>query len=132
MLNGNISFVDPKRTVDAFKKSFAAFSKGKESQEAFDLYLDYTRRGITGTNPMIGEMVDLGARIQKQILLMRIKLLIILLMLSQMDLVNYEEKLQTLIWPKMIFGKSITTILNKETIMVSSITLLQEALNSKN
>jgi hypothetical protein len=65
MLNGNISFVDPKRTVDAFKKSFAAFSKGKESQEAFDLYLDYTRRGITGTNPMIGEMIDLGARIQK-------------------------------------------------------------------
>jgi len=65
MLNGNISFVDPKRTADAFKKSFAAFTKGKESQEAFDLYLDYTRRGITGTNPMIGEMVDLGARIQR-------------------------------------------------------------------
>ena len=65
MMNGNISFVDPKRTADAFKKSFNAFTKGKDSQEAFDLYLDYTRRGITGTNPLIGEMVDLGARIQK-------------------------------------------------------------------
>jgi len=64
MLNGNISFTDPKRTVNAFKKSFGAFQKGRDSQEAFDLYLDYTRRGITGTNPVIGEIVDLGSRLQ--------------------------------------------------------------------
>ena len=64
LLNGNVSFTNPSRTVDAFKKSFGAFSKGRDSQEAFDLYLDYTRRGITGTNPVLGEIMDLGARLQ--------------------------------------------------------------------
>ena len=64
LLNGNISFTNPGRTADAFKKSFNAFKKGRDSQEAFDLYLDYTRRGITGTNPVLGEIMDLGARLQ--------------------------------------------------------------------
>ena len=65
LMNGNLSITNPGRTADAFKKSFEAFKKGKDSQEAFDLYLDYTRRGITGTNPLIGEMIDMGSRAQK-------------------------------------------------------------------
>ena len=65
LMNGNIDFVNPGRMKDAFKKSFSAFSKGKNSEEAFDLYLDYNRRGIGGTNTVIGELQELGANIGK-------------------------------------------------------------------
>jgi hypothetical protein len=64
LMNGNIDFANPARMGEAFKRSFAAFKSGRKSQEAFDLYLDYNRRGIVGTNTVVGEIQDLGARLQ--------------------------------------------------------------------
>ena len=53
--------------VEAFRNSFKAFSKGGKDKAAFEQYLDYTRRGIVGTNTIIGELADLGAKIGKNV-----------------------------------------------------------------
>jgi hypothetical protein len=59
MMNGNISF-NPMKNARTFAKAFGAFSRGRRGKEAMDLYLDYQRRGIVGTNPLIGEMEELA------------------------------------------------------------------------
>ena len=67
LMNGNIDLINPSRTVEAFRNSFKAFSKGGKDAAAFQQYLDYTRRGIVGTNTIIGELADLGAKIGKNV-----------------------------------------------------------------
>lgn len=67
LMNGNLDLLNPARTVSAFKDSFKAFSKGGKDRAAFQKYLDYTRRGIVGTNTIIGELADLGAKIGKNV-----------------------------------------------------------------
>ena len=67
-MNGNISLTNPKKTIDAFNSAFEAFRKGQRgfgknrrfNDEALREYLDYQRRGMTGTNPLIGEITDMG------------------------------------------------------------------------
>jgi len=66
-MNGNLDLINPSRTVEAFRNSFKAFSKGGKDAAAFQQYLDYTRRGIVGTNTIIGELADLGAKIGKNV-----------------------------------------------------------------
>jgi len=67
LMNGNLDLINPARTVEAFRNSFKAFSKGGKDRAAFQQYLDYTRRGIVGTNTIIGELADLGAKIGKNV-----------------------------------------------------------------
>jgi hypothetical protein len=67
LMNGNLDLINPSRTVEAFRNSFKAFSKGGKDKAAFQQYLDYTRRGIVGTNTIIGELADLGAKIGKNV-----------------------------------------------------------------
>jgi len=67
LMNGNLDLINPARTVEAFRNSFKAFSKGGKDRVAFQQYLDYTRRGIVGTNTIIGELADLGAKIGKNV-----------------------------------------------------------------
>ena len=67
-MNGNISLTNPRKTIDAFNSAFEAFRKGQRgfgknrrfNKEALAEYLDYQRRGMTGTNPLIGEITDMG------------------------------------------------------------------------
>lgn len=59
LMNGNLSF-NPVKNAQLFSKAFGAFTRGRTSKEAMDLYLDYQRRGIVGTNPLIGEMEQLA------------------------------------------------------------------------
>ncbi len=67
-MNGNISIINPKKTIDAFSGALEAFRKGQRgfgknkrfNNEALKEYLDFQRRGVVGTNPIIGELADLG------------------------------------------------------------------------
>jgi hypothetical protein len=67
LMNGNLDLLNPGRNIEAFKNSFKAFSKGGKDRAAFQQYLDYTRRGIVGTNTIIGELADMGAKIGKNV-----------------------------------------------------------------
>ena len=64
MMNGNW-FTNPAKAADLFKKSWNAFSKGKNSPEARKKYLEYLQEGVVTTNPVLGEIENLAKDVMK-------------------------------------------------------------------